>query len=103
MGEILDRRYEVFAGSGQGVFSNVVRARDLAKKEAGGGASGTAAAAVGNHPEVAIKLIRCDAWGDVTQWGKTERGWVRVVWFWWFCAQPGRLAVLAGPVSGVCA
>ncbi|TRY70976.1 hypothetical protein TCAL_02447 [Tigriopus californicus] len=40
--EVLDTRYQVFAYTGQGVFSNVVRARDLAK----GGR------------EVAIKIIR---------------------------------------------
>lgn len=40
--EVLDSRYQVFAYTGQGVFSNVVRARDLAK----GGR------------EVAIKIIR---------------------------------------------
>lgn len=41
-GEILDQRYNVFGYTGQGVFSNVVRARDAAR---------------GNR-EVAIKIIR---------------------------------------------
>ena len=42
IGEQLDRRYTVFGYTGQGVFSNVVRARDRLK---------------GDH-EVAIKIIR---------------------------------------------
>jgi len=41
-GEVLDQRYTVFGYTGQGVFSNVVRARDVLK---------------GSH-EVAIKIIR---------------------------------------------
>jgi len=41
-GEVLDQRYTVFGYTGQGVFSNVVRARDAQK---------------GNH-EMAIKIIR---------------------------------------------
>jgi hypothetical protein len=47
IGELLDARYEVFASNGKGVFSVVVRARDLARKDD-----------AGQHPEVAIKLIR---------------------------------------------
>ena len=42
IGEQLDRRYTVYGYTGQGVFSNVVRARDTLK---------------GNQ-EVAIKIIR---------------------------------------------
>ena len=42
IGEQLDRRYTVYGYTGQGVFSNVVRARDALK---------------GNQ-EVAIKIIR---------------------------------------------
>ena len=42
IGEVLDTRYAVFGYTGQGVFSNVVRARDSAR---------------GNQ-EVAIKIIR---------------------------------------------
>ena len=42
IGEILDRRYSVFSYTGQGVFSNVVRARD----------------APNDNAEVAIKIIR---------------------------------------------
>ena len=42
IGEILDRRYSVFSYTGQGVFSNVVRARD----------------ALNENGEVAIKIIR---------------------------------------------
>lgn len=33
MGEILKNRYEIFGYTGQGVFSNVVRARDLKEAE----------------------------------------------------------------------
>ena len=42
IGETLDGRYSVYGYTGQGVFSNVVRARDLAR---------------GNQ-EVAVKIIR---------------------------------------------
>ena len=42
IGEILDRRYSVFSYTGQGVFSNVARARD----------------AMNDNAEVAIKIIR---------------------------------------------
>eukprot|EP00800_Vazella_pourtalesii_P007052 TRINITY_DN192_c0_g1_i1.p1 TRINITY_DN192_c0_g1~~TRINITY_DN192_c0_g1_i1.p1 ORF type:complete len:769 (-),score=118.57 TRINITY_DN192_c0_g1_i1:45-2351(-) len=42
IGEILDRRYSVFSYTGQGVFSNVVRARD----------------ALNENAQVAIKIIR---------------------------------------------
>ena len=42
IGEMLDKRYTVFGYTGQGVFSNVVRARDGAR---------------GSH-DVAIKIIR---------------------------------------------
>ena len=42
IGEQLDRRYTVYGYTGQGVFSNVVRARDTLK---------------GNQ-EVAVKIIR---------------------------------------------
>ncbi len=47
MGEVMDNRYEVFASNGKGVFSVVVRARDQKRQDE-----------QGNHPEVAIKLIR---------------------------------------------
>jgi serine/threonine-protein kinase PRP4 len=33
MGEVLDQRYAVFGFTGQGVFSNVVRAKDLQRDE----------------------------------------------------------------------
>lgn len=49
VGEMMDGRYEVFASNGKGVFSVVVRARDMARKDEGGA-----------HPEVAIKLIRAN-------------------------------------------
>lgn len=49
VGEVMDKRYEVFACHGKGVFSVVVRARDLSKKDE-----------LGQHPEVAIKLIRAN-------------------------------------------
>lgn len=42
IGEILDKRYHVYGYTGQGVFSNVVRARDSAR----------------GNCEVAIKIIR---------------------------------------------
>ncbi len=45
----MDKRYEVFACHGKGVFSIVVRARDISKKDE-----------AGQHPEVAIKLIRAN-------------------------------------------
>ncbi len=45
----MDKRYEVVAFNGKGVFSVVVRARDLGRPKD----------AAGQHPEVAIKLIRC--------------------------------------------
>lgn len=41
-GEVLDTRYTVYGYTGQGVFSNVIRARDMAR---------------GNQ-DVAIKIIR---------------------------------------------
>lgn len=44
-GEVLDGRYEVIAAHGKGVFSTVVRAKDLK-------------AGKGGHEEVAIKIIR---------------------------------------------
>lgn len=31
IGEVLDKRYNVYGYTGQGVFSNVVRARDMAR------------------------------------------------------------------------
>lgn len=42
IGEILDKRYDVYGYTGQGVFSNVVRARDTARA----------------GQEVAVKIIR---------------------------------------------
>lgn len=44
-GEVLDGRYEVIAAHGKGVFSTVVRAKDLK-------------AGKGDPEEVAIKIIR---------------------------------------------
>ena len=44
-GELLDGRYEIIAAHGKGVFSTVVRARDLKAKS-------------GDPEEVAIKIIR---------------------------------------------
>ncbi|CAN6292224.1 unnamed protein product [Urochloa humidicola] len=44
-GEVLHGRYEIMAGHGMGVFSNVVRAKDLK-------------AGIGDSNEVAIKIIR---------------------------------------------
>lgn len=43
VGEVLDGRYSVYGFTGQGVFSNVVRARDKSKDP---------------QQEVAIKIIR---------------------------------------------
>ena len=42
MGEILKGRYEIFGFTGQGVFSNVVRARDIKESDR----------------QVAIKILR---------------------------------------------
>ncbi|XP_072544305.1 uncharacterized protein prpf4ba [Salminus brasiliensis] len=42
IGEVLDKRYDVYGYTGQGVFSNVIRARDLARA----------------GQEVAVKIIR---------------------------------------------
>lgn len=42
IGEKLDKRYSVYGYTGQGVFSNVIRARDVARAS----------------QEVAIKIIR---------------------------------------------
>ncbi|GMH38518.1 hypothetical protein BSKO_06402 [Bryopsis sp. KO-2023] len=47
IGEILDKRYEVFASKGKGVFSTVLRARDKGRRNPDN-----------EHPEVAIKMIR---------------------------------------------
>lgn len=44
IGEVLDNRYSVYGYTGQGVFSNVIRARDLRKDS--------------KEKEVAIKIIR---------------------------------------------
>lgn len=42
IGEMLDKRYSVYGYTGQGVFSNVIRARDMARA----------------NQEVAVKIIR---------------------------------------------
>lgn len=42
IGEMLDKRYDVYGYTGQGVFSNVIRARDTARA----------------GQDVAIKIIR---------------------------------------------
>lgn len=42
IGEMLDKRYSVYGYTGQGVFSNVIRARDTARA----------------NQEVAVKIIR---------------------------------------------
>lgn len=49
VGEIVEERYEVFATHGRGVFSSVLRARDLRRKDASGA-----------FQEVAIKVIRAN-------------------------------------------
>jgi serine/threonine-protein kinase PRP4 len=49
VGEVMDGRYEVFALKGKGVFSTVLRARDLTRREEDN-----------SHPEVAIKMIRAN-------------------------------------------
>lgn len=36
VGEVMDGRYEVFASNGKGVFSSVVRARDMASRDEAG-------------------------------------------------------------------
>ena len=64
-----DGRYEVFATHGKGVFSTVLRARDLASSAGrGAAATGNGSGAVGGRggggeeevPEVAIKVIRAN-------------------------------------------
>jgi serine/threonine-protein kinase PRP4 len=45
IGELLNNQYSVFSQTGQGVFSNVVRARDVTSKTQ-------------TNNEVAIKIIR---------------------------------------------
>ncbi len=50
VGEVMDNRYEVYATHGKGVFSTVLRARDMAKKNPMTGAP----------IEVAIKVIRAN-------------------------------------------
>nr|BBC28445.1 serine/threonine-protein kinase PRP4 [Yamagishiella unicocca] len=57
IGEVLDGRYELTEFKGKGVFSNVMRARDLGVGRAGAAA---ATAAGGGGPEVAIKVIRAN-------------------------------------------
>ena len=42
IGEVLDKRYNIYGYTGQGVFSNVVRGRDTAR----------------SNQEVAVKIIR---------------------------------------------
>jgi serine/threonine-protein kinase PRP4 len=49
VGEILDKRYEVFACKGKGVFSTVLRARDQLRADPNDPTQ---------HAEVAIKMIR---------------------------------------------
>jgi len=50
--ELLDKRYSVFGFTGQGVFSNVVRVRDVAR----------------NNQEAAIKIIRSNDMMYVDLW-----------------------------------
>jgi len=49
VGEMLDSKYEVFANCGQGVFSTVLRARDISDKKSDG-----------SFPEYAVKVIRAN-------------------------------------------
>jgi len=49
VGEVVDDRYEVFATHGRGVFSSVLRVKDLLSK-----------APAGSQQEVAIKIIRAN-------------------------------------------
>lgn len=55
IGEVLDGRYEVTEFKGKGVFSNVMRARDLGAGRVAGGIGGGIGVA-----EVAIKVIRAN-------------------------------------------
>jgi serine/threonine-protein kinase PRP4 len=57
VGEVLGGRYEVFATHGKGVFSSVLRARDLRSTDGGGRDAGTS-----THPQlaVAVKVIRAN-------------------------------------------
>lgn len=50
IGETLDKRYDVYGYTGQGVFSNVIRARDTARA----------------GQEVAVKIIRNNELMSVT-------------------------------------
>ena len=59
VGEVMNERYEVFATHGKGVFSTVLRARDKGAVLPGG-----------QHPEVAIKVIRAN--DIMTKAGQTE-------------------------------
>lgn len=57
VGEVLDGRYEVFASKGKGVFSTVLRARDLARLvNIVTGQTVAAGTPDSEHPEVAIKV-----------------------------------------------
>jgi serine/threonine-protein kinase PRP4 len=64
-GEVLDGRYQVLEKHGGGVFSTVVKAKDLqvaaaADDAAGGGDDAGAMTAGGEYSEVAIKVIRAN-------------------------------------------
>ena len=58
MGEVLDERYRVMETSGRGVFSTVVKAKDL-KAEPSTGEDGDVVGE-GQYSEVAIKVIRAN-------------------------------------------
>ena len=67
VGELLNERYEVFATHGKGVFSTVLRARDLHPVTP----KGEPIPVIGtNFPEVAIKVIRSN--DLMTKAGKAE-------------------------------
>lgn len=63
VGEVLAKRYEVFATHGRGVFSSVLRARDLKYLKEGISKS--------DLPEVAVKVIRANE--TMYKAGQTER------------------------------
>ena len=53
IGEMLDKRYDVYGYTGQGVFSNVIRARDAAR------AGQDVAVSVAQHPEARSLFRPC--------------------------------------------
>ena len=59
VGEVMDGRYEVFASNGKGVFSSVVRARDMASRDEAGRNAEVSAGARGQRRGGAAGAQRC--------------------------------------------